>query len=111
LAIDSAGRVLVTGICNVASGGSHFLVVRFRGDGYLDPTFGINGYSLGAFAAASIEDTGESIALDTGGRPIIAGSTSSGAGEAAGVARLTYDLIHTNDFENTPRGCLPPDCL
>jgi uncharacterized delta-60 repeat protein len=111
LAIDSAGRIVVAGTCNLVAGGSNFLVVRFRGDGYLDGSFGINGHSLGVFAAGSAGSDGNGIALDGGGRPIVAGDVDIGGIAQAGVARLTYDLIYTNDFEFVPRGCLPPDCL
>jgi uncharacterized delta-60 repeat protein len=110
LAIDSAGRILAAGTCNVSDIGSDFLVVRFRGDGYLDGSFGINGYSLGAFVAGNLGNQGNAIVLDAGGRPVIAGDTTETGVLSAGVARLTYDLIRTNDFEAVPRGCLPPDC-
>ena len=107
VAIDSAGRILVAGDC-ANSITDDFIVTRFRGDtGYLDASFGINGYSLGEFEAGG-SGSALDIVLDGGGRPIV-GGTSDSSGKA-GIARLTYDLIYTNDFELAPRGCLPPDC-
>lgn len=103
-AIDSAGRILVVGTCD-----SQFSVQRLRGDGTLDTSFGIDGLAHGKFDPASTGDEADVIILDRGGRPIIAGYTELGSQQAA-VARLTYDLIYTNDFEKAPRGCLPPDC-
>jgi uncharacterized delta-60 repeat protein len=111
VAVDSAGRVLVGGTC-FESTGSDFIVVRFRGDGYLDGSFGINGHSLGAFSASNAYTGGLTMILDAGGRPIIAGDSGNLGGDVQpGIARLTYDLIYTNDLEFVPRGCLMPDCL
>ena len=107
VAIDSAGRILVAGDC-ANSVTDDFIVARFRGDtGYLDASFGISGYSLGEFEAGGSGSPFD-IVLDSGGRPIV-GGTSDSSGKA-GIARLTYDLIQANNFESTPRGCLPPDC-
>ncbi len=110
VALDSAGRVLVVGDCFTPANDEYFIVIRLRGDtGYLDGSFGISGYGLGAFAAADTQSHGSSVVFDSSGHPIIGGAANTGTGKA-GIARLTYDLIYTNNFENTPRGCLPPDC-
>ena len=112
LAIDSAGRILVAGECDT-SGPTVFLVARLRGDhGTLDTSFGIGGYSYGAFDATSTYDSAKDIIFDGGGQPVVSGFSfpAPGSTQRAGVARLTYDLIYTNNFETTPRGCLPPDC-
>lgn len=112
LAVDSAGRILAAGPCG-GSGGTVFLVVRLRGDhGTLDTSFGIGGYSYGAFDATSTFDVANDIVFDGAGQPIVVGYSypSPGSITRAGVARLTYDLIYTNNFETSPRGCLPPDC-
>jgi uncharacterized delta-60 repeat protein len=109
VAIDSAGRIVVTGRCD-----DDFVVARFRGDsGAPDTSFGINGISLGVFDGAVPYSYPNAIVFDASGRPVIGGFVPTTAGipyKRSGVARLTYDLIHTNDFETTPRGCLPPDC-
>jgi uncharacterized delta-60 repeat protein len=105
--IDSAGRILVAGDC-ANSITDDFIVTRFRGDGYLDASFGINGYSLGEFEAGG-SGSAFDIVLDGSGRPVVGGASDSSG--KAGIARLTYDLIYTNNFEITPRGCLPPDCI
>jgi len=103
-AIDSAGRILIAGNC-----GSEFAVQRLRGNGVLDTSFGDNGLAHGKFDPASNADEGDVIILDRGGRPIIGGYTQLGTRTAA-VARLTYDLIYTNDLETAPRGCVSPNC-
>jgi len=111
LALDSAGRILVAGTCNTASGASSFALERLRGDGTLDTTFGVSGFSLGAYAAGNDVNDAFAIALDASGHPVVAGqSGKSGLPTKSAVARLTYDLIYTANFEAAPRGCLPPDC-
>jgi uncharacterized delta-60 repeat protein len=107
LAIDSAGRILVAGLCD-----SEFGVIRLRGDnGALDTTFATNGLASGKFDSTSNSDAANAVTFDTAGHLLIGGSTRpAGGNPEAAVARLTYDLIYTSDFETAPRGCLPPDC-
>jgi uncharacterized delta-60 repeat protein len=109
LALDSAGRILLAGTCRTSASAQVFFVARLHGDdGSLDTNFGINGFSYGVFDAASTYDDATDIVVDGGGRPIVVGSSlPAGATRRAGVARLTYDLIFTNDFETVPRGYLP----
>lgn len=111
VAIDSAGRILVGGYCSSGTN-DYFAVVRLRGDtGALDTTFGIGGLSYGWFDATSKRDWALSLAFDQSGRPLVAGFTHpAGAGYKAGIGRLAYDLIFTNDLEDAPRGCLRPHC-
>jgi uncharacterized delta-60 repeat protein len=107
LAIDSAGRILVGGGCD-----SEFAVQRLRGDtGALDTSFGIDGLAHGHLDPTSVSDQVEAMVFDGSGHLFIGGyADPSAAGLRAGVARLTYDLIYTNDLESAPRGCLPPNC-
>jgi len=106
--IDSAGRILVAGTCSVSPGVNYFVVLRLRGDGYIDGSFGINGYGLGAFAAGQTNESAVAVAFDASGHPVVGGKSQ---GILAGISRLTYDLVYTNNFELVPRGCLPPDCI
>ena len=114
-AFDSAGRIISVGECAVTDSDDAFFVARLRGDtGAIDTSFGVSGYGLGHFVSGNLIDLAYSVALDQGGRPIVVGQTSatnfSDSQVSAGVSRLTYDLIFTNDFEASARGCLPPDC-
>ena len=105
-AIDSAGRIVVAGLCD-----NYFLVERIRGDnGNLDTSFGYLGASYGGFAANSTADVANAVTFDAGGRLLVGGSSTISGEQYAGLGRLTYDLIFTNNFESLPRGCLPPDC-
>jgi len=109
LAIDSAGRILVGGICDSEIG-----VQRLRGDkGILDTSFGIDGLGHGHFDPTSTVDEVDAMMFDAAGHLFVGGQAlpgGSGSVRQSAVARLTYDLIYTNDFELAPRGCLPPDC-
>ena len=108
VAVDSAGRILVVGSCDILNNGSPvsvFLVERLHGDdGSLDTSFGANGFSFGAFNTLSEASYGHTVAFDASGHPIIGGRSAL----KAGVARLTYDLAFTNDFEFEPRGRIGP---
>jgi uncharacterized delta-60 repeat protein len=108
LAIDSAGRILIFGVCD----SSQIAVIRLRGDtGALDTSWGIGGMAHGHFDTSGTADEADAIAFDQAGHLFISGATTiSGSPRKAAVARLTYDLINTNSFEAAPRGCLPPDC-
>jgi hypothetical protein len=106
--IDSAGRILVAGTCGASPGVNYFIVLRLRDDGYIDGSFGINGYGLGAFALGHTSESGVAVAFDASGHPVVGGKSQ---GSLAGISRLTYDLVYTNNFELVPRGCLPPDCI
>lgn len=107
LAIDSAGRILIFGSCDSAFG-----VIRLRGDTFaLDTSWGVNGMAHGHFDPASTSEEADAIAFDAAGHLFISGATYPGGPPLkSAIARLTYDLINTNDFEVTPRGCLPPNC-
>jgi hypothetical protein len=106
IALDSAGRIVVGGYCD-----NQFLVLRVRGDhGTLDSTFGFQGVSHGIYDATSTDDNVNMVAFDSSGRLLVAGKSTIGIVERAGIARLTYDLLYTNNFDPAPSGCLPPDC-
>lgn len=107
LAIDSAGRILVFGSCDSQLG-----VIRLRGDtGALDTSWGVSGMAHGHFDSTSTADEADAIAFDGAGHLFIGGATYPGGPPLkSAIARLTYDLINTNGFEDTPRGCLPPNC-
>jgi uncharacterized delta-60 repeat protein len=107
LAIDSAGRILIFGLCDSQLG-----MIRLRGDtGALDTSFGDSGIFHGHFDPASNTDSADAIVFDAAGHLFIGGGTYAGGSQfKSAVARLTYDLINANDFETLPRGCLPPRC-
>ena len=115
VALDSAGRILIAGSCTASTSNLALFVMRLRGDtGQIDPSFGVSGVGIGHFATGDTNDQANAIVLlDPGGRLIVAGDTSgpaTGNVLEAAVARLTYDLIFTSNFEVAPPGCLSPNC-
>lgn len=113
---DSAGRFLVGGDCTWSSNHQqYYIVMRVRGDTYsLDSTFGGAevGWVLGRFDGAALITSAHALTLDGSGRPVIGGVSGSPTYFLrSGIARRTYNLVYTNDFETAPRGCLPPDCI
>jgi len=113
IAVDTAGRIVVAGQCDAGSGG--FAVERLRGDtGAIDNSFGASGFSRGYFSPATTDSNSAStIAFDHAGHLLVGGSGRSLTGDGtvvSGIARLTYDLIYTANFDAFPRGCLSPDC-
>jgi uncharacterized delta-60 repeat protein len=112
IAVDSAGRILFSGQCTTSSENISLWVGRLRGDtGSLDSTFGASGTLIDSFASGSTSDYAVDIKLGAGGRPVLGGvSYANSAVQASGVARLTYDLIFTDNLETTPAGCSPPSC-
>jgi hypothetical protein len=112
---DSAGRFLVGGNCTWNSNHQqYYIILRVRGDtNSLDTTFGGAevGWALGRFAGDALITSATALTLDGTGRPVIGGVSGSPTYFLrGGIARRTYNLIYTNDFEAAPRGCLPPDC-
>jgi len=113
---DSAGRFLVGGDCTWSSNHQqYYIVLRVRGDtNSLDTTFGGAevGWVLGRFAGDALITSTSVLTIDGSGRPVIGGVSGSPTYFLrGGIARRTYNLIYTNDFEAAPRGCLPPDCI
>ncbi len=107
LALDSAGRILAAGSCIFSDGTIQFLAERLHGDdGYLDTSFGNSGFSLGVFAAGNHNEAFD-VVIDASGRPVFGGYTFQSGTAEAGLARLTYDLVFTNNFELVPPGRLP----
>lgn len=107
LALDSAGRIVVAGHCTTASINKGFVERLHGDDGTLDTTFGSNGYSVVTFDSSTISDAAYAVAFDASSRPVVAGATTTPlGGQRAGVARLTYDLIFTNNMEISPPGRL-----
>jgi uncharacterized delta-60 repeat protein len=104
VAVDTAGRILAVGTCH-QSAHDVFVVARLRGDtGAVDTSFGFNGYGLGLFG--DTDSSATAVTFDHGGQPLVGGETNT----ESGLARLTYDLIFTDNVESLPRGCLPPNC-
>jgi uncharacterized delta-60 repeat protein len=78
LAIDSFGRILVSGISqNSSYTVVDFTIVRYNPDGSLDATFGMGGVANIDFAVGSGSENYGRLTLDAAGRIVVVGSTNS----------------------------------
>ncbi len=89
LAIDSQGRLVVAGTCENGGSGSDFALARYTVDGELDTNFGSNGVVSTDFASGN--DYGNSLAIDSQGRLVVAGRCENGSGSDFALARYTVD--------------------
>ena len=101
VAIRPDGRILTCGDDGLTGPGEGFVVMQFRADGTLDPTFGDQGVTHVVFDPA--DDTCTGIAVQPDGRIVVAGYVRSPAIPAGflyapAAARLTHDGAPDPDF-------------
>jgi len=73
VAIDAAGRILITGWVANSSGDLDMILVRLDADGSLDSSFGTGG--LVTFDEAGLDDIGAAVQVDSSGRIVVAGNS------------------------------------
>jgi uncharacterized delta-60 repeat protein len=93
MALDSQGRVLVTGSSRNAAGNLDMAVWRFLADGTLDPSFNGSGFVVHDGAAGGAgDDAGNAIAVDSLDRVLVAGRSGNSSGNAdSAVWRINED--------------------
>lgn len=91
IAIDDQGRIVVAGSVETAAAGRDFGICRLLADGSLDHAFDGDGKALVGFdRGGTLNDNCSSLAIDSHGRIVIAGTiTRDGNLTDFGVARLT----------------------
>jgi uncharacterized delta-60 repeat protein len=83
VAIDSKGRILVTGSSENIAGNTDMVVWRFNADGTIDSTFAANGIMThNSAAGGNADDTGSSVAIDSQDRALVTGSSKNVDGNA-----------------------------
>jgi uncharacterized delta-60 repeat protein len=87
IAVQSDGKIVVAG-SRYASNKNEFAVVRYRGDGTLDPTFSSDGIDTAGF---SMNDVASAMALTPGGKIVVAGEAYDGTQEDFAVTRFNPD--------------------
>jgi len=76
VAVDSRGRVLVTGISDLGASSTAMFLARFTDAGAIDTTFGAGGaVTYHDVSIANSEDNGTAITFDSTGRIVVAGTT------------------------------------
>lgn len=87
--IDTDGKLVVAGYSSTHNGGnSDFAVARYNSDGSLDVTFGGDGFVTTDFGSS--RDYGRSVAIDSSGKIVVAGETTTTNNDFA-VARYNSD--------------------
>jgi len=86
LALEPDGRILAAGYATVApaAGGRNFALARYLPDGSLDPTFGTGGRVTTDFGGL---DVAQAVTIQSDGRIVAAGYTSSGGMTRIALAR------------------------
>ena len=82
VAYDGGGDILIAGVLADKSGAYHLAVLRLENDGTLDPLFGARGV---AYDPKDPPAWGAAMAMDGGGRILIAGSQGAGFGNSNAV--------------------------
>lgn len=89
VAIQSDGKLIVAGYTGSGST-EDFAVARYSTAGVLDPSFGTGGKVTTDFAGLSLPDAGHSVAIQSDGKIVVAGSGGGSTGDFA-VARYGGD--------------------
>ena len=94
IALQSDGKIVAAGTADNAS--DDFVVARYNTDGTIDNTFGTTGVVTTDFGG--LEDFARSIAIQTDGKIIVAGSSNNGLDFDMAVVRYNLDGSLDNSF-------------
>lgn len=90
------GKIVLAGYTKNSSGTHDFAVVRYNVDGNLDASFNTNGIKVISLASDGV--MGNSVALQSTGKIVVAGYSSTGTLNDFAIARLTADGTPDNSF-------------
>jgi uncharacterized delta-60 repeat protein len=77
-----AGKILVSGRSNNATGSYDMVIWRYEADGTLDPGFGVDGIVVGSGAAGGTgNDYGYAIVVDARGRLLVSGTSTNASAQ------------------------------
>ena len=94
VAIQSDGKIVVAG-SSVSGGQNNFALVRYNTDGSLDPSFDPAVTPIG-----SLNDYANSVALQSNGKIVVAGSSDNGTNRVFAVARYNIDGSLDTSFDS-----------
>jgi uncharacterized delta-60 repeat protein len=102
-AIDGVGRIVVAGSAFATATKKDFAVARYLPDGSLDSAFGGgDGVVTTNFATGSVDDAFD-VALDSAGRILVAGSSTTGLQTDVALARYLGDGTPDATFDGDGR--------
>ncbi len=90
------GKILVAGFTSTGTS-NDFALVRYNINGSLDNTFGVGGIVTTPLGSAN--DQGQSVALQTDGKILLAGFTNNGVNEDFGVCRYDTNGVLDPSFD------------
>jgi uncharacterized delta-60 repeat protein len=97
VAIQSDGKIVVAGSSNNGSD-NDFALIRYNGDGSLDSSFDSDGIAITVFGSSS--DFGNSVAIQSDGKIVVAGSSNNGSNNEFAVARYNTDGSLDSSFDS-----------
>jgi len=98
LTIQSDGKILLGGYSSSDGSNNHFAVVRYNIDGSLDNSFNGNGKQTADLGSDIL--IGNSVALQSNGKIVIAGYTLNGSYNDFAIARFNTNGSPDNTFDN-----------
>jgi len=102
IAVQPDGKIVAVGFSSPAVGPSlDFVLVRYESTGRIDRQFGDNGRVLTDFTGTGSTDEAFGVAIDSIGRIVVAGYSSSTVGVDLAVARYNPDGTPDNSFSST----------
>jgi uncharacterized delta-60 repeat protein len=102
MAVQPDGKIVAVGFSTPAVGpSSDFALVRYESTGRIDRSFGDNGRVLTDFSGTGSTDQAFAVAIDSGGKIVVAGYSSSAAGVDFAVARYNSDGTLDTSFNST----------
>jgi uncharacterized delta-60 repeat protein len=102
MAVQPDGKIVAVGFSTPAVGpSSDFALVRYESTGRVDRWFGDNGRVLTDFSGTGSTDEAFAVAIDSIGRIVVAGYSSSNVGVDFAVARYQPDGTPDSAFNST----------
>jgi len=92
VAVQADGRIVVAGWTDSTGTDANFLVLRYRADGTLDPSFADGGRFVLPIGAGNGTDRAHAVAIQNDGKIVVGGTTLSGTsttGQDFAIVRLT----------------------
>ncbi len=104
--LQSDGKILVGGMTSSSLSVSDWALVRLNTDGSMDNTFGTNGVAIANISPAGNEDP-RSIAVQSDGKIVVAGSTGNNSGRDIALVRFNSNGSLDNTFDGDGKVITP----
>jgi uncharacterized delta-60 repeat protein len=99
--VQSDGKIVVAGYSNASGTSYDFALARYNPDGTLDPTFNGTGKVLTDFSGSGSHDFAYALAIQSNGKIVVAGFSTSGTSYDFALARYNPDGTLDPTFNGT----------